>query len=113
MEQTLSSIAPAELYARLGTAAAPTVVDVRRRADFATAGELIISAYHRDPDEVEQWRKDLPRGRQVVVHCVHGHEVSQSVATAPRAAGVDAAYLQDSSAGWTPRSLPTCSSIGA
>ena len=91
MEQTLSSISPAELYARLGTAAAPTVVDVRRLADFATAGELIVSAYHRDPDEVEQWRRDLPRGRQVVVHCVHGHQVSQGVAAALRAAGADAA----------------------
>src|SRR5258708_18284737 len=88
MEQPLSSISPAEPYARLGTPAAPTVVDVRRHADFATAGELIVSAYHRDPDAVEQWRRDLPNGRQVVVHCVHGHEVSQGVATVLRAAGV-------------------------
>ena len=113
MEQTLSSISPAELYARLGTAAAPTVVDVRRLADFATAGELIVSAYHRDPDEVEQWRRDLPRGRQVVVHCVHGHQVSQGVATALRAAGVDAVYLQDGIAGWTAKGLPTHRTIGA
>ncbi len=113
MEQTLSSISPAELYARLGTAAAPTVVDVRRRADFATAGELIVSAYHRDPDAVEQWRRDLPNGRQVVVHCVHGHEVSQGVATVLRAAGVDAVYLQDGIAGWTAKGLPTHRTIGA
>ncbi|HEX8809151.1 MAG TPA: rhodanese-like domain-containing protein, partial [Xanthobacteraceae bacterium] len=93
MEQTLSSISPMELYGRLGTAAAPTVVDVRRPADFATAGELIVSAYHRDPDKVEQWRRDLPNGRQVVVHCVRGREVSQGVAAALRAAGVDAVYL--------------------
>src|SRR5215472_13298645 len=85
MEQTLSSISPAELYGRLGTASAPTVVDVRRLADFATADQLIISAYHRDPDEVEQWGKELPRGRQVVVHCVHGRELSQSLAAELRA----------------------------
>jgi len=112
MEQTLSSISPAELYGRLGTAGAPTVVDVRRPADFATAGELIVSAYHRDPDKVEQWRRDLPNGRQVVVHCVHGHEVSQSVATALRAAGVDAVYLHDGIAGWTAKGLPTHRAIG-
>jgi rhodanese-related sulfurtransferase len=113
MEQTLSSISPAELYARLGTAAAPTVVDVRRRADFATAGELIVSAYHRDPDKVEQWRKDLPNGRQVVVHCVHGREVSQGVAAALRAAGVDAIYLKDGITGWIAEGLPTHRRIGA
>src|SRR5260370_59493 len=37
MEQTLSSISPAEFYARLRTAAAPTFLDVRRRDDFAAA----------------------------------------------------------------------------
>src|SRR5215831_18015680 len=100
MEGTLSLISPAELYGRLGTASAPAVIDVRRPSDFATTSELIISAYHRDPDKVEQRRKELPRGRQVVVHCVHGREVSQGVAAALRAAGVDAAYLQDGISGW-------------
>src|SRR5262252_1962675 len=101
MEQTLSSISPMELYGRLGTASAPTVIDVRRPVDFATAGELIISAYHRDPDKVERWGKELPNGRQVVVHCVRGREVSQGVAAALCAAGIDAVYLQDGIAGWT------------
>ena len=62
---------------------------------------------------MEQWRKDLPRGRQVVVHCVHGREVSQGVATALRAVGVDAVYLQDGIAGWTAKGLPTHRTIGA
>ena len=113
MERTPSSISPDELYARLGTASAPTVVDVRCSGDFATAGELIISAYHRDPEKVEQWRKDLPRGRDLVVHCVRGREVSQGVATALRAAGVDAVYLQDGIAGWIAKGLPTHRPIGA
>jgi rhodanese-related sulfurtransferase len=113
MERTLSSISPAELYARLGTASAPTVVDVRRPADFATAGELIVSACHRDPNELERWRNDLPRGRQVVVHCVHGRQVSQGAAAALRTAGVDAIYLQDGIAGWMAKGLPTRRTIGA
>src|SRR5262245_58150056 len=58
MQQAPPSISPADLYARLGTAAAPNVVDVRRPADFAKSGELIVSAFHRDPDEAEQWGKD-------------------------------------------------------
>jgi rhodanese-related sulfurtransferase len=113
MQQALPSISPTDLYARLGTAAAPTVVDVRRAADFASAGELIISAFHRDADKVEQWRKDLPRGRQVVVHCVRGREVSQGAAAALRVAGVDAVYLQDGITGWIEKGLPTRRSIGA
>ena len=113
MEQVLSLISTTDLYGRLGTATAPTVVDVRRPADFATAGELIISAFHRAPDEVEQWRKDLPSGRQVVVHCVHGRQVSQGVAAALRAAGIDASYLQGGIAGWIAEGLPTYRAIGA
>ena len=113
MQQALASISPAELHARLGTAAAPIVVDVRRPADFAKAGELIISAVHRDPDEVERWRKDLPSGRQVVVHCVHGHQVSQGAAAALRAAGLDASYLQGGIAGWIAEGFPTRRTIGA
>jgi rhodanese-related sulfurtransferase len=112
MQQALPSISPADLYARLGTAAAPTLVDVRRAADFATAGELIVSAFHRDPEAVEQWRNDLPGGRQVVVHCVHGRQVSQCVAAALRAADIDALYLQGGIAGWIANDLPARRAIG-
>ena len=59
MQQILPSISPSDLYARLGTASAPIVVDVRRPADFAKAGELIVSAFHRAPDEVEQLAEGL------------------------------------------------------
>jgi rhodanese-related sulfurtransferase len=113
MDATLPSLSPSDLYARLGTASAPIVVDVRRPADFATAGELIISAVHRAPDEVERWRKDLPSGRQVVVHCVRGHQVSQGAAAALRAAGVDASYLEGGIAGWIASGLPTYRTKGA
>jgi rhodanese-related sulfurtransferase len=113
MQQALPSMPAGDLYARLGTASAPTVLDVRRPADFADAGELIVSACHRAPDEVELWRKDLPSGRQVVVHCVHGRQVSQGVAAALRATGVDAVYLQDGIAGWIEKGLPTRRAIGA
>jgi rhodanese-related sulfurtransferase len=113
MQQVPPSISPADLYARLGTAAAPTVVDVRRPADFATSGELIVSAFHRDPDKVEQWAKDLPHGRRVVVHCVHGRVVSHGVAAALRSAAVDAAYLEGGIAGWIAQGLPTHRAIGA
>src|SRR5262249_2211604 len=101
------------LCAGRGPAAAAAVLDVRRPADFATTSELIISTYHRDPDKVEQWGKELPRGRHVVVHCVHGREVSQGVAAALRAAGVDAAYLQDGISGWIAKGLPTHRTISA
>jgi rhodanese-related sulfurtransferase len=113
MEQARHSISPADLYARLGTAAAPVVVDVRRPADFAKADALIVSAFHCAPDDVARWQEQLPDGRQVVVHCVHGHQVSQTAAAALRAAGIDALYLEGGIAEWTEQGFPTQRIIGA
>ncbi len=107
------SISPRDLHARLGTASAPLVIDVRRPADFAGADRLVASAFHCVPDDVEQWRKTLPAGRAVTVYCVHGHQVSQGVAAALRAAGVDATYLDGGIAGWIEHGLPTRKNIGS
>jgi len=46
------SISPTDLYARLGTAAAPLVIDVRRTPAFEAADSLIASAFYRSPDDV-------------------------------------------------------------
>jgi rhodanese-related sulfurtransferase len=78
VEQVLSSTAPTDLYVRLVTAGAPIVLDVRRRADLARADEIIVSAIHPAPDAVEAWSGELPRDRQIVVHCVHGREISRN-----------------------------------
>jgi rhodanese-related sulfurtransferase len=107
------SISPGDLYAKLGTALAPVVVDVRRPADFAKADALVASAFHHVPDDVGQWAKDLPKGRPVVAYCVHGHQVSQGVVAALRAAGIDATYLEGGIAGWIEKGLPTRRPMGA
>ena len=54
MDQSKHSISPHDLYARLGSEAAPIVVDVRRAADFANADRLVAPAFHCAPDEVER-----------------------------------------------------------
>ena len=101
------SLSIRDLYARLGTAAAPLVIDVRRMPAFDKADSLIASAIHRAPNDVEQWRHELPANRQVVAYCVHGHEVSQGVTAALRAAGVDAVYLEGGIEAWLAAQLPT------
>ncbi len=113
MDGPQHSISPHDLYTRLGTATSPIVIDVRRAADFAAADSLVMSASHRLPEEVEQWRQDLPAGRAVVTCCVHGRQVSQGVAAALRAAGVDAVYLEGGIAGWIENQLPTRRKLGA
>ena len=113
MDRSLSSVSPTDLHKRLGTASVPIVVDVRRAAPDASADRLIVAAFHRPPDDVALWSKDLPAGRPVVVYCREGHEVSQGVASALRSAGVDAAYLQGGIAGWIEQGLPTRRIVGS
>src|SRR5258707_2271156 len=113
MDDRKHSISPEILYARLGSDAAPIIVDVRRDADFAGAETLVADAFHRSPDHVEQWRTDLPGGRQIVTYCIHGREVSQGVAAALRLMGVEANFLEGGLADWTEQGLPTRRNIGA
>jgi rhodanese-related sulfurtransferase len=106
MDGSKSSISPNALYARLGTAAGPIVVDVRHPSAFASADQLIVSAVYHAPDQVERWRSSLPPGRPVVAYCEHGHDVSQGVVAALRAAGVDAVWLAGGIAAWMDAGLP-------
>jgi rhodanese-related sulfurtransferase len=107
------SISPNELCARLGTARAPLFVDVRRQDAFDSDDRLIVGAFHRAPEDVEHWRRDLPAGRAIVVYCVHGREVSQGVTAALCDEGVQAAYLEGGIAGWKSHNLPTRRKRGA
>jgi len=113
MDQRNNSISPKDLYARLGSGTAPVVVDVRRDADFASAETIVAGAFHRSPDAVEEWRTDLPSGRQVVTYCVHGRDISQGVAAALRLIGVEANFLEGGIADWAQRGLPTHRNIGS
>jgi rhodanese-related sulfurtransferase len=108
-----NSISPHDLYDRLGTAQAPILIDVRKPADFAAADRCIVAALHRAPEDVTRWSKELPAGRRVVAHCVHGHQVSQNAAAALAAAGHDASYLEGGIAGWSEAGLPTRRKLAA
>ena len=106
-------ISSSELYARLGTASGPVLLDVRREEAFSQDSGLIIGALRRSPGDVDRWSRDLIAGRPVVAYCVHGHEVSQGVAASLRQAGLDATYLEGGIASWKERGLPTRKNLGA
>ena len=113
MDGKAHPISPSDLYSRLGTASAPLLLDVRRDEAFSQESGLIISALRRSPGDVARWSKDLLADRPVVAYCVHGHEVSQGVATSLRQAGLDAAYLDGGIAAWKDAGLATRKKLGA
>ena len=93
------SIDSLSLYALLGSAGAPLVVDVRRDAAFAADDRMIISA--------TRGTEGIVPGGLVVAYCVAGHEVSQGAAAQLRARGVDARYLEGGIEAWKAARLPT------
>jgi rhodanese-related sulfurtransferase len=105
-------VSPSELYSRLGTACAPVLVDVRRAVDLASSDRLIVGAFHRPAEDVQRWPRNLPAGRPVVVYCVHGQNLSQSVVTYLRDVGLTAAYLEGGITAWNERGLPTRRILG-
>lgn len=100
------------LYARLGTAAAPILVDARRADAFDADDEMIAGAVRRPPTDMDRWRRSLPQGRSVVVYCGDGAQTSQAIAAALRKAEWDARYLEGGIALWRDLSLPTRRRIG-
>ena len=56
MDRSKHLIFPNDPYARPASDAAPIVVDVWHDADIVDADRLVVPAFHRSPDAVEQWR---------------------------------------------------------
>ena len=70
------------------------VFDVRREADYAASGETIPGAMWKNPDKVDAWIGALPLTLDVVIYCVRGGGVSNSVVVRLQAAGVKARFIE-------------------
>jgi len=96
-----------QLWAALGGAEAPVLVDVRRRPVFEADGHLIPGARwcdHADPSAIAA---GVPAGRDLIVYCAHGHQLSQGVVAILRAEGREARTLRGGIEAWRRAGLPT------
>jgi rhodanese-related sulfurtransferase len=107
MDGTQNSILADDLYARLGTASAPMVLDVRSLGTGGADDRVVVSAIQRNVDDKGQWLDLLPTGRPIVVYCAEGGKISQAAAAALKNAGFLGAYLEGGIAGWQEQGLPT------
>ena len=106
MDEGHFSISAQTLYAQLGSAAAPILIDVRRTPTFDADPWMIVGAIRRPPEAVAEWGAALPTGRPVVVCCTHGQEISRDTAASLRGIGVDARFLEGGLAEWAEHKLP-------
>lgn len=73
---------------------ATLVFDVRREADFAASDEIIPGALWKNPDKIDAWIGAVPRTLDVVIYCVRGGEVSNTVVDRLQAQGVKARFIE-------------------
>jgi rhodanese-related sulfurtransferase len=76
------------------------IVDVRRKSDYEADKEVIPGAVWRDPEQVEEWRKDLPEQKDIVIYCVRGGSVSQSVSKRLSDAKINVKIIEGGMAAW-------------
>lgn len=76
------------------------LIDVRRPGDRAADPEAIPGARWRDPEQVDQWLKELPQDKEVVIYCARGGSVSTSVLHKLRENNINVRYLEGGIAAW-------------
>ena len=101
MERT---IAPTELRDLIARGAPIALLDVRRAEDRAKDPAVIPGATWNDPTALASWAPelgpDLGPDREIVLYCVRGGSVSNSVLDALRAQGLQARYIEGGLEGW-------------
>lgn len=76
------------------------LLDVRRKSDYDADPETIQGASWRNPEEVGAWSQAIPKGQQVVVYCVKGGSVSQSITATLVKNEVQARYIEGGLKAW-------------
>lgn len=76
------------------------ILDVRRAADRDASTDRLPGAVWRDPNDIEHWSATLSRDEEIVVYCVRGGSVSNSVVDALQARGLKARFIEGGIEGW-------------
>jgi rhodanese-related sulfurtransferase len=76
------------------------VLDVRREADYAASNESLPGAHWKNPEHLAEWTDSLPQDQAIVLYCVRGGAVSNSVVDALQAKGLQARYIDGGIEGW-------------
>ena len=97
MERT---IRPEDLKEQLAARKDLILLDVRRRSDYDADQETLPGAEWRDPDKVDEWSKALPGDKYVVVYCVRGGSVSNTVLDHLLEKNVQARFIEGGIEAW-------------
>jgi len=94
------SITPQELKEIVAGGLRPRILDVRRKADMEAAPEKVPGASWHDPEKLDEWIEEIGSDETVVVYCVKGGSVSQSVADRLEKKDVNVKFMQGGIMAW-------------
>jgi rhodanese-related sulfurtransferase len=100
-------ISPPDLWAFIGTAEAPQLLDVRTREAREDTGAQLPGARWIDTATADEWMRVADPHGDIVVYCAMGHERSQMLAGLLRERGIAASVLAGGFAAWRQAGLPT------
>jgi len=103
-----TSISSDTLFRLVGTAKAPTLIDVRIDEDFSADPRLIPGSLRRSHRELQAWAPRLT-GQSVVVVCHRGQKLSEGTAAWLRQGGMQAKTLEGGYLGWVGSQRPVVS----
>lgn len=86
------SITPEE-FSNLKTGAA-AILDIRRADDYSASSDTVAGADWKDPAAIDEWIGSIPADGQVIIYCVRGGGVSNSVVDRLQAAGINACFIE-------------------
>ena len=76
------------------------ILDVRRESDLASSSEKLANAQWKNPEQISVWAEQLPKDKEIVLYCVRGGGVSNSVVDALQAKGLNACFIEGGIEGW-------------
>src|SRR3954449_3031354 len=100
-----TTISSDKLARLIGTANAPTLIDVRTDEDFAADQRLIPGSIKRSHDKVSDWGGEFS-GQNAIVVCLRGAKLAQGAAAWLRHLDVPAETLEGGFEGWKEAKLP-------
>ena len=95
----IRTIKPQEFKSLLGNKNV-TLLDVRRKDDYDADSTVIPGSNWLDPSQLDSWSATLPADKEVVLYCVRGGAVSNSVVDALQAKGLKARFIEGGISAW-------------
>ncbi len=76
------------------------LIDIRRKEDKQSSTDAILEATWYDPTQIDTWTASLEKDKEVILFCVRGGGVSNSVLDVLQENNIKARYLEGGIEAW-------------